>query len=86
MSDIQNIHTNDGGYKAISLPPCPLCASPLKAHHIGNAHTKTQKLQVKCTARLCRIERTDATIHGDVNDLIRMQEKAWNAGRNRNDL
>ena len=39
----QEIHTNDGEKKLIKLPNCPLCGSDLKAHHIGNSHTKKAK-------------------------------------------
>lgn len=82
MGEAQELHTNDGEVKSIRLPPCPLCGSALKAGHIGNSHTKSQKLQVKCTSKSCRIERTDATIHGGIDDLIGYQEKAWNPWRN----
>ncbi len=77
MIEIQEIHTNNGEHKAIRLPPCPLCGSALKARHIGNSHTKSEKLQVKCESSRCRIERTDATIHGGIDDLIGYQERAW---------
>jgi len=69
------LNTNDGEYKIVCLPPCPLCAGLLEVRHIGNSRTKKQSIRVRC--KFCRIERTDANLGGGINRLIEAQEKAW---------
>ena len=75
------LQTNDGEIKRINLPRCPLCKSALTAEHIGNSHTKSQRLRVFCANRDCRIERTDAATKNGIDFLIDCQEKAWQAAK-----
>lgn len=77
----RELHTNDGEHKAINLPPCPNCGSRLEAAHVGNSRTKSQKLKVKCSRLACRVERTEATMRGGIDDLIQHQERAWQAAQ-----
>ena len=81
MSDKHVVHANSGGDYPIKLPDCPLCGSKLTVHHIGNNHTKNQKLKVKCSNNRCRIERTDAAIGYGIEFLIKCQENAWQAAQ-----
>ena len=54
---------------------CPLCHTELKITHIGNEHTKSRRIKVKCPN--CRIERTDATREHGFDWLEGIIVKFW---------
>jgi Lar family restriction alleviation protein len=62
------------------LKPCPFCGDAPEMQHIGNAHTKSRKIVIKCNG--CRIQRTDAAIRHDFNWLEKLAIEQWNKRAN----
>jgi len=60
----------------MNLLPCPFCGTEPDVEFIGNAHTKSRKVKVRCPK--CRIERTDAAIRYGFEWLRGIAEKNWN--------
>lgn len=59
------------------LKPCPFCGSEdIEIKYIGNAHTKTRKVQLKCKS--CRVTRTDGAIYHDHEWCYETAAKQWN--------
>ena len=60
----------------MDLLPCPFCGTDPDVRFIGNAHTKSRRIKVRCSG--CRIERTDAAIRYGFEWLRTVAEKNWN--------
>ena len=60
----------------MGLLPCPFCEGEPLVARVGNEHTKTRKIVVKCGS--CRIQRTDATFKFDFAWLERVATEQWN--------
>jgi|GEM_PF-1757837 len=59
------------------LLPCPYCGcEDIDVKYIGNDHTKTRKVQLKCNS--CRITRTDGAIYNDHEWCYETAKKQWN--------
>ena len=58
------------------LKPCPFCGGDAVTEYIGNDHTKTRKLKIKC--KDCRIQLTNGAIKHDFAWLEDVTFKAWN--------
>ena len=64
--------------KKDKLKPCPFCGSDAEQAQIGNNHTKTRSVKVKCSNKSCRFERTDSAIQNDIEWLEVVSTEAWN--------
>jgi hypothetical protein len=62
----------------LNLLPCPMCGGAPTMRFIGNDHTKTRAITVKCSNPECRIERTDKAFHKDHAWLANVAAEAWN--------
>lgn len=69
MTDLLNI--------ADELKDCPFCGSKPKVTIIGNDHTKSRSIIVKCPS--CRIQRKDSAIRFGIDWLKRVAKEQWNA-------
>lgn len=61
-----------------ALKPCAFCGSAPSVRYIGNEHTKTRAVTVKCSNPECRVERTDKAFHRDHAWLANVAAEAWN--------
>lgn len=64
--------------RILDLKPCPFCGSVPEVKCIGNDHSISRKIKVKCSNKSCRIERTDATKRRGFNWLEGIAEEGWN--------
>ena len=63
--------------KTINLLDCPFCGCDnIELSHIGNDHTKSRKINVKCKG--CRASRTDAALRHNFDWLEGVAVTAWN--------
>jgi len=67
---------NDGNSHDIEFLPCPFCLSAPYVFSIGNCHTKSRSVRVKC--KTCRIERKDSAITHGFAWLYKVAAKNWN--------
>jgi len=62
--------------KEIELLACPFCGSEPTIKHIGNDHTKTRSIEIKCPK--CRVKRIDAARRFSFAWLERVTAENWN--------
>ena len=67
---------SDDKFTAGELLPCPFCGGEAKLTFIGNDHTKTRKVIIKCTK--CFVKRTDATIKNNHEWCAKTSINKWN--------
>lgn len=60
------------------LKDCPFCGSKPVMKHIGNDHTKSRAVEVKCSNVECRIARTDKAFRHDHAWLTNVATEGWN--------
>ncbi len=57
---------------------CPFCGSEPEMIHIGNEHTKSRKIEIKCSGLFCRVKMTNGSIYNNFDWLEEVSVKAWN--------
>ena len=67
------------------LLPCPFCNSKARLVKIGNDHTKKRSVNIKCTNKSCRIERTTGAIRFGHDFCEKEIVKHWNTRYNVNE-
>lgn len=65
-------------FMADGLAACPICGSEAELLFIGNDHTKSRKVTVKCSEIHCRVQRTDAALKQNHEWVARVAIKGWN--------
>lgn len=55
---------------------CPFCGGAPDMHYIGNEHTKSKKINIKCGG--CRVQRTNAAMKHDFKWLEEISVSQWN--------
>lgn len=64
--------------RILDLKPCPFCGSDPEVKCIGNDHSRTRKISVKCSNKMCRAQRTDASLRDGFHWLEGVAEEGWN--------
>jgi formate dehydrogenase maturation protein FdhE len=64
------------GTKELELLNCPFCGGEPEVSHIGNDHTKTRKIKIKC--KKCRCEKVDAAMRFNFEWLEKIVVESWN--------
>ena len=70
------------GEKEIELLNCPFCDSLPNVKHIGNDHTKTRSIEIKCENRMCRATMKNSALRLPFNCLEEISSKNWNRRTN----
>ena len=60
------------------LKDCPFCGSKPTMKHIGNDHTKSRAVEVRCSNIECRVARTDKAFRNDHAWLTAVAVEGWN--------
>ena len=68
--------SNDGHFYAPVAKNCPFCGTHPDVLVIGNNHTKSRKVTIKC--KKCRVQLTNAGLKFDSETLAKSSIKAWN--------
>ena len=55
---------------------CPCCGGEPELNFIGNPHTKSIKVTIKC--KKCRLQRTDGATRNDAEWCAKVAIKHWN--------
>ena len=58
------------------LKECPFCGGEADAVHIGNLHTKSRKIEIKC--KKCRCKKINAAIRHNFDWLEKVAVEDWN--------
>ena len=84
MSDVnvlkkQDFMDNNGVTYVISVRGCPYCGSDAKVTPVGNTHTKSRKINIKCSNRSCGNKgfTVGAIVHG-VDFCLDHAVRKWN--------
>ena len=67
---------NHWEFEELKLLDCPFCGGKPEKIFIGNDHTKTRSIEIKCKA--CRVKRVDKALTHDHKWLDEVGTKAWN--------
>lgn len=60
------------------LKPCPCCGSEnIDVKYIGNSHTKTRKVEIKC--KKCRLTRVDGAVYHNHDWCYEVAKNFWNS-------
>ena len=62
--------------REIELMDCPFCGGEPAVAHIGNEHTKSRKIEIKC--KKCRCKKVNAAIHHEFSWLEAVAANDWN--------
>ncbi len=76
MEQITYVDNNGNEFMADVLLLCPFCGNEPELLFIGNSHTESRKVTIKC--KECRIQRTDAGLRFDHEWVARNAIKQWN--------
>jgi len=69
---------NDGATHEVELKKCPFCDSLAKINTIGNKHTKSRKVEIRCSKMgCCRGFVVGARIH-DFDFCVKRAQGSWN--------
>lgn len=60
------------------LLPCPFCGSGAVLKQIGNDHTKTRTVEIKCSNAMCRATMVNKALRNSMPWLIEVSAKSWN--------
>jgi len=58
--------------------PCPFCGSKPELLFISNDHTKSRKVEIKCTNTNCRVKTITAGITADHKQIALWTLEIWN--------
>lgn len=72
------IDNSGNEFQADKLLDCPFCGSEPKMTFIGNNHTKSRKVKIKCKNAFCRIETTTGSIRNDAEWTAKTSIEVWN--------
>jgi Lar family restriction alleviation protein len=68
--------TNNSEFEHDALKSCPFCGNTPEIKFIGNDYTKQRKVIIKC--KKCRIQRTDAAIRFNHEQIAKLCIDEWN--------
>lgn len=73
-------YTDNSGNDFIAdvMLPCPFCGSEPEMMFIGNNHTKSRKVTIKCTNKMCRAQMTNAGLRSSHRRVAMVSIEAWN--------
>ena len=76
-------YTDNNGriFQANELLPCPFCGGDPVMLFIGNSHTKSRKVEIKC--KNCHVKRIDATIMHTHDWIAYCAINNWNQRTNK---
>ncbi len=62
----------------IELKPCPFCGSDARMTEIGNAHTKSRTVEIKCSNAMCRATMVNKAMMHTMRWLAAKSAESWN--------
>ncbi len=76
MKQIEYTPHTEPNFFADELLPCPFCGGEAELLFIGNGHTKSRRVEVKC--KKCRIKRTVGAIRHGSEWCAKISINEWN--------